>query len=378
MRSEFRLRSDADCDRAGPWLTSESPACRCRIAGSRARGTSVAARCSWRRVASPSIVVMRCALRPRPRASGTSRPARPSTITVQAPQSPVRHPSLLPVMSSSSRRTSSRLWRGSHRSSVGSPLIVASTITFFTMIRCPFIFSIALALFALARAFGRDREHAAGQHADDMAAELGRAAHVVDRRGYGRSPARAALSSAASSSFLPISDSDASAAKIGVAATAPGDPRGATRSSSGSSGHRAAHADHRDIHLIARDEAQIGVRECVPGASISNSTSNSPGCSTVRPGAVHKVLDRNHALALGSDHARLARRAQSAPEWRRPRAIRCTDCRRPTRGSESAVRSDQMRRLGQAGIVAPHVRVFMDLDTRDRRAQAQAVLDDRR
>src|SRR5713226_7042577 len=58
---------------------------------------------------------------------------RPSTITVQAPQSPVRQPSLLPVSSSSSRRTSSRLSRGSQRNSTVSPLSVVSTTVFFAI-----------------------------------------------------------------------------------------------------------------------------------------------------------------------------------------------------------------------------------------------------
>jgi len=49
---------------------------------------------------------------------------RPSTVTVQAPQSPELHPSLLPVRCSSSRSTSSRVSCGSHRNSVGSPLMM--------------------------------------------------------------------------------------------------------------------------------------------------------------------------------------------------------------------------------------------------------------
>ena len=52
---------------------------------------------------------------------------RPSTVTLQAPQSPELHPSLLPVSCSSSRSTSSKVSCGSHRNSVGSPLMVVDT-----------------------------------------------------------------------------------------------------------------------------------------------------------------------------------------------------------------------------------------------------------
>ena len=55
----------------------------------------------------------------------------PSIITLQAPQSPVRHPSFVPVRPTSSRNTSSKLWRGSQRNSVSSPFIVVCTCTFF-------------------------------------------------------------------------------------------------------------------------------------------------------------------------------------------------------------------------------------------------------
>src|SRR5271168_1875198 len=84
-------------------------------------------------VASPSTVSMFL-----PAASTPSirheHTVRPSTSTLHAPQSPVRHPSLEPVSSSTSRRVSSRLWRGSHRNSTVSPLIVASTRVFLDIV----------------------------------------------------------------------------------------------------------------------------------------------------------------------------------------------------------------------------------------------------
>src|SRR5262249_59886382 len=57
----------------------------------------------------------------------------PSTITVQAPQSPVPHPSLVPVNIISSRRTSRSVCWGSHRYSYSSPFTVVATWYFLLM-----------------------------------------------------------------------------------------------------------------------------------------------------------------------------------------------------------------------------------------------------
>src|SRR5690606_30201919 len=53
----------------------------------------------------------------------------PLTITVHAPQLPFPQPSLVPVRCSSSRNTSSSVWRGSARNSHSCPLITARTTT---------------------------------------------------------------------------------------------------------------------------------------------------------------------------------------------------------------------------------------------------------
>ena len=50
---------------------------------------------------------------------------RPFMIIEQAPQSPVAHPSLVPVRPTPSRRAVRRVAFASHRNSTGSPLIVA-------------------------------------------------------------------------------------------------------------------------------------------------------------------------------------------------------------------------------------------------------------
>ena len=51
--------------------------------------------------------------------------SRSSTVTLQAPQSPVEQPSLVPVRPSWSRKQSSSVSSVSHRNSTGSPLTVA-------------------------------------------------------------------------------------------------------------------------------------------------------------------------------------------------------------------------------------------------------------
>src|SRR5688572_18589900 len=73
--------------------------------------------------------------RPRASAASTRQDAtrRPSSSTEQAPQSPVAHPSFVPVRPSRSRSAASRLSGGSQRNSADSPLIVVSMCSFVTI-----------------------------------------------------------------------------------------------------------------------------------------------------------------------------------------------------------------------------------------------------
>src|SRR6516164_4907407 len=94
----------------------------------------------------------------------------PSAMTVQAPQSPELHPSLLPVRLSSSRSTSSKVCCGSQRNSTGSPLMTVVT------------WVLAMAgLLALGGAFKGDRGRAPCEDAGDLDPVFDRAALVVDR-----------------------------------------------------------------------------------------------------------------------------------------------------------------------------------------------------
>ena len=100
------LRRVVDCVPEDFWRRSGNPACRCRIAARHAPGTSSAADAAVSPSAMPSIVSISWppASAPSTRQEQTSRP---SSVTEQAPQSPVPQPSLLPVRPSRSRRTSS-------------------------------------------------------------------------------------------------------------------------------------------------------------------------------------------------------------------------------------------------------------------------------
>src|SRR5439155_12181968 len=121
----------------------------------------------------PSMVVMLAfrASRPSTQHEFTSRP---SMRTLQAPQFPLLQPSLLPVNPTRSRSTSSKLSRGSHRKSTGSPLIVALTAVLLLISSA----AIESLLTPAPRSIHRSTEGAASEDADEMAAVLGGAAHV--------------------------------------------------------------------------------------------------------------------------------------------------------------------------------------------------------
>ncbi len=104
------------------WRPSACPACRCRTAPHRARGTRAAGGTARRRCASPSTVSHAPSLRPARRPPGRSRPGAPSSSTVQAPQSPALQPTLVPVRPSRSRSTSDSALAGMRdRPGTGSP-----------------------------------------------------------------------------------------------------------------------------------------------------------------------------------------------------------------------------------------------------------------
>src|SRR5713101_3542439 len=97
--------------------------------------------------------------------------SRPSSTTLQAPQLPLLQPSLLPVRRSSSRRTSSRLCRGSHRNSVSLPLRVVWTWT------------LRGTGSILLGTSGGSAEGTLDKNADEMAAVLSVAAHIANGPG---------------------------------------------------------------------------------------------------------------------------------------------------------------------------------------------------
>src|SRR5262249_27471501 len=97
---------------------------------------------------------------------------RPSTVIEQAPQSPEAQPSLEPVKPSELRSASSMVSYGSHRNSIGSPLMVVDTCT--------------LAIILLSsRTLGGNRGPALQEHPGGLHAIGNGAALVVDRTAGG-------------------------------------------------------------------------------------------------------------------------------------------------------------------------------------------------
>src|ERR1044071_4368798 len=129
--------------------------------------------CSLSPSAMPSTVVT-----VRPSASTPSirqeQTSLPSTMTLQAPQSPEPQPSLLPVRPSSSRRQSSMVCCASHRNSTGSPLMTVDTW-------CLLMGEVSPGLVGLTARRGAvegDGSGAAGEDAGDLGAVFDRAALV--------------------------------------------------------------------------------------------------------------------------------------------------------------------------------------------------------
>src|SRR6516164_4560495 len=172
----------------------------------------------------------------------------PSAMTVQAPQSPELHPSLLPVRLSSSRSTSSKVCCGSQRNSTGSPLMIVDT----------WVLAMG-SLLALGGAFKGDRGRATCEDAGDLDPIFDRAALVVDRL------------AGATGGGIELGK--------GIVIELVADQRGCrlfgddlrrrhgTEHDAGVGAHAAPverdidpAADDGDVHLGARDEAQIGIR----------------------------------------------------------------------------------------------------------------------
>ena len=93
-----------------------------------------------------------------------------------------------------------------------------------------------------------------------------------------------------------------------------------------------AGADDRDVHLGARDEAQIGVARSAPARfGRRNSTMNSSVPSEVRPGPVAMLSTGTSRRPFGPDDTQSRPRRSAPARCRRP-ARHCTDCRRAMRG----------------------------------------------
>src|SRR4051812_20511546 len=106
--------------------------------------------------------------------------SRSSTVMLQAPQSPDAQPSLEPVRPSGPRKASSMVSDGSHRNSIGSPLIEVDTCN--------------LAILSVSSgALGGDGHGALQEHASNLGAVHDGAALVVDRTAGGRTGGRGSV-----------------------------------------------------------------------------------------------------------------------------------------------------------------------------------------
>ena len=150
----------------------------------------------------------------------------------------------------------------------------------------------------------------------------------------GRQAARAAASSrscAAESSRLPMMAWAASATSSTRAATAPRLTRAAVMMPPASRRQADARADHRDVHLRARDKAEVGVARARRPGRQQERHDDLALAERQLAGPEHDVLDREVAPALGAGQARQRRRPRSGPARCRPPASRCRGCRREWR-----------------------------------------------
>ena len=135
---------------------------------------------------------------------------------------------------------------------------------------------------------------------------------------------------------------------------------------------RRADPDHRDIHLVARDEAQIRVARMRCGRGNQQFDQQLAGLEHSAPGRHDEILDRNFALAGWADDS--GARAERDQRGRRVGGRRSIAKIAADRCAVlNLQRADQMRRLGQAGVMLAHHVALADLDARDGRAEAQSL-----
>ena len=137
-----------------------------------------------------------------------------------------------------------------------------------------------------------------------MPAIVGVAAHVADRLGGGLGQRRGLVDRRVVERRRRPGRRRPPATSSGVGATAARAMRAdVQRRFAVVERHRDADADDGDVHLVARDEAQVARRRSSASAAGSASaTSNSPRPSTVLPGRGAELLDR-HARACPSGPA---------------------------------------------------------------------------
>src|SRR5258707_4933780 len=256
--------------------------------------------CSWSPSAMPSMVSIFT-----PSASGAStrqlQTSRPLIVTLQAPQSPEPQPSLLPVSPRLSRRTSSRVWLASQRYSVGAPLMVVLTWILAILAVSPMLDSVD--------AIARDHRRTLQEHACYLGAVVDGAALVVDRFAGRRTGGRGGIERL----VVELGADQRLGRLVDQQHRRRHSAEADTRRSDGITLHAEADADtdNGDVHLGARDQAQVGIARVLgprrQGEADDDLARLERGLS--RAGA--ELLDRYRALALGAlHHDRAASRDQ--------------------------------------------------------------------
>ena len=280
----------------------------------------------------PSMVRMS-----RPSASADSirqeQTSRSSSMMLQAPQSPDAQPSLEPVSASGPRKASSMVSFGSHKNSIGSPLMVVETCSFDMIFNSP-----------RRRAWRQwQRCASAARRRSWCGRRWCRACRRSDgrrrcRRGCGVQ--RRIVELAADQGFRRCFDQ-----QHGRRHRTEPDPGG--RADAVLQREADAAADHGDVHFGARDHPQISIARTRRPRRQGKTEPDSPGLWLVRPDWPAPVPTGISRRPFGPAPSR-RRRPRSTRHTSPAGASSCTDCRRG-RAPLHLRGTDQIDRLQHAG-----------------------------
>ena len=315
--------------------------------------------CSFSPCAMPSMVPISW-----PSASAASirqeQTRRSSSVMLQAPQSPEAQPSLEPVRPSGPRK---RVEHG-----------VVGLAEKFRRLAVDGGGDVNLGhgLNSLPRALGGDRGGALQQHAGDLGAVDNGAALVVDRAAGGAAGGARLLPARRRRACEPISAFAAGSTSSTVGATAPSPTRAAVQTPSFKV-RLTPHADHGDVHLGARDHAQISVARTRRPRRQREADQDLAGLEIGAAGTGRHLLDRHLAAAVRPLH-----RDDGAGRDHRGHAVagRRAVAQVAARGGAALhlLGADQIDGLQHAGPDFAEARMFGQRHARDGGADAEAAI----